>query len=311
SSAGATPSLGKQIGEQRKTTAYGQNDAYKNFKWFEAFVKMNVPQYKLELRAGYLNTDFIQDYGKELFWHEEMNGNKFSLYVGSWHDTGIEAYRSFELPDLNMSLPVSVYLLNGTGGTTYLDNNRNKTLLLHAEPEFGGKLSGLKTFISYGFGKWGDTEWDSNYAAGSPGRAKSGEQDQKYNRWSLGASYSYQKFSVRAEMAGNRWDKYFNFDTATEEDKQNAGYYVKLFYKIIPDKLTAMLDYSVARLEQSASKNEVYNTTTLGLQYELGEACTYIIQYDMADWSNDETPAATAEDTLKFNRLVMGIRTTF
>ena len=104
SSAGATPSLGKQIGEQRKSTkSTGTNYAKDpSFKWFETFVKMDVPKYKLELRAGYINVPFTQDYGKDLFWHEEFNGNKFTLYVGSWHDTGIEVYRNFELESLNL-----------------------------------------------------------------------------------------------------------------------------------------------------------------------------------------------------------------
>ncbi|MDO8734483.1 MAG: hypothetical protein Q7K21_04930, partial [Elusimicrobiota bacterium] len=303
-SAGASPVIGKRIGQQQGSTKNSMST-----RFYEAFVKKSIPEWKLELRAGYLNIPFTQDYGKTLFWHEEFNSNQFTHGVGVWHDTGIEAYRNFEAG--SVSLPMYLYFLNGLGGTSSRDNNKDKTILFHAEPEFSGALAGLKTFLSYGFGKWGDTEWDSDYTAATPAEAMPGEKDQKYNRWSVGTSYDYRKFSVRAETGQYSRDNYFNFGTTTEADKESSGYYAKLFYKVIPDKLTAMLDYSLLNNDTSATVSEERKTTILGLQYELAEAMTCIVQFDMADWKNDEEPAATAEDSLKFNRLVMGIRTTF
>lgn len=298
-SAGATPSLGKKIGEQQK--AVGGSTS---FAWFEAYVKKSIPEWELELRAGYMNVPFTQDYGRDLFWHEEMNASKFSLYAGSWHGTGIEAYRNFELSDV--SLPVYLYLLNGSGGSSNRDNNKDKTILLHVEPEFS---CGLKTFLSYGFGKWGDQDWDSSATTTV---AAPEESEQKYNRWSVGTSYDYRRFSIRAEMAQGHWDNYLNYNSlTTEQDKDDSGYGVKLFYKLIQDKLTAMVDYSLYERDTAYLVSEEYKTTILGLQYELAESMTYIVQFDIADWKNNEKPTATAEDSIKYNRLVMGIRTTF
>lgn len=302
-SAGATPSLGKKIGQQRKTVAYGQNDP--KFKFNTEYVKYNLPDYKLELRAGYMNCLFTWDYGKELFWHEEYNGNKASLYLGSWHDSGIEAYRNFEFS--GVSMPVYLYLLNGSGGTAYTDNNSNKTIMVHAEPEFSGKLAGLKTHASYGFGAWGDQDYVSSYSGATPAAVSAKLKNNTYYRWATGASYDYQKFAVRAEFMGKMENNKLNTGTSSQEDLGSNGYYLKVFYKIVPEKWTAMLDYSLYQTEKDATTHETYKTTTLGAQYELAPAATLVFQLDMADWKDDKA----AENALKFNRITTGLRVTF
>lgn len=314
-SAGATPSLGKKIGQQRKSTSstYGNPTAgnIPSLKLYQQFVKYNLPDQKLELKAGYLNCLFTWDYGKELAWHEEYNFNKASLYLGSWHDSGIEAYRNFELG--SVSMPVYLYLLNGSGGTSYTDNNSNKTIMVHAEPEFSGKLAGLKTHVSYGFGAWGDQDYAASYgtytstATTLPSKVAASLKNSTYYKWATGVSYDYQKFAVRTEFMGGNWKNKFNFGKSSEEDQGSNGYYLKLFYKIVPEKWTAMLDYSLYQTEKDATTHETYKTTTLGLQHELATAATLILQIDIADWKDDKTP----KNELKFNRMTTGIRITF
>ena len=302
-SAGATPKIGKKIGAQRKSTSSTTNTP--TLKLNQEWVKYNIPEYKLELRAGYMNCLFTWDYGKELAWHEEYNFNKASLYLGAWHDSGIEAYRNFELG--SVSLPVYAYLLNGSGGTSYTDNNKNKTIMLHTEPSFSGKLAALKTHVSYGFGAWGDEEYTASYSGAAPTAVAASLKNAKYSKWALGASYDYQKFSVRAEYMGGNWEKKINYGTATEEDQGSIGSYVKVFYTIMPEKLRAMLDYSQYKTESNATTRETYKTTTLGLLYELAPAATLMLQIDMCDWSNDKA----AEDALDFTRVTTGVRITF
>ena len=89
--AGASPSLGKKMGETLKDT--GGATAY---KFQELTASLNMTELGVQLKAGYMSLPFTQDYGKELFWHEEHNGGKFTL-ASSWHDTGLEIYKAFEL----------------------------------------------------------------------------------------------------------------------------------------------------------------------------------------------------------------------
>jgi len=301
-SGGATPKLGKQLGENRSASTGNAGTTVKFNQWF---AKYNLSAYKVQLRAGYINALFTQDYGKELFWHEQMVGTKFicNSDTSAWHDSGIEAYRSFEVGDI--SLPVYMYILNGAGGQSYGDNNNNKSIMVHAEPEFSGALAGLKTSVSYGFGDYGDEKWNLSTMTAT---VKADMKNNKYSRWALGASYALQQFNFRFEYAGSNYDKYYNFGTAKEEAKGTYGYALKVFYKVIPDKLTAMVHYDYVKAESSATVRDEYKTTVLAMQYELEPGSTLIAELDNADWSNDKKPKA---DELKFNRFVIGMRVTF
>jgi len=299
-SAGATPSLGKFIGQQR--AAYSPNDP--TLKFNNIYVKYNMPEYKLELRGGYIGVEHTWDYAQDLFWQEQLNGTKFicDSNLGAWHDTGIEAYRSFEVS--NISVPVWLYILNGSGGAYALDNNTNKAIYVHAEPEFGGQLDGLKASIGYGFGKWGNEDYVAGVAVGDAHLRKQG-----YYRWSLGASYDYQQFSARFEAAGANFKNKLGYGTANKEDQGYSGYYLKLFYRAIPDKLTVMLNYDVANKETTLANNDEFLTTMLALQYELGPEAMLIFEYDMMDWKNDGVGAAKNE--ISANRISLGMRITF
>ncbi|HLD36793.1 MAG TPA: hypothetical protein VJC37_08730 [Planctomycetota bacterium] len=311
-SAGATPSLGKKLGQQRKstssTTTNPNSGGVTNLKLNQEFVKYNLPEYKLELRAGYMSCMFTEEYGKETWWHEEMNAPKAVLYLGGWHDSGVEAYRNFEFG--GVSMPAYLYLLNGSGGTAYTDNNSNKTIMFHVAPEFSGKLSGLKGSASYGFGAWGDQDYAASYGTTTtinPPAVAASLKNAKYYRYALGGSYDYQKFTVRAEWMGANWENKFNYGTPSEADQGSWGYYAKFKYKIVPDKWTGMLNYSEYHTEKNAAVSEIYKTTTLGAQYEIAPAATVIFQLNMEDWKDD----AAAQNAIDVNRMVIGVRVTF
>jgi hypothetical protein len=302
-SSGATPSLGKKIGEQRATP--NRANAPNAHRFNQLWVKYDIPEYQLELKAGYLNVMHTWDYGLELFWMEQLNGTKFSCdsNLAAWHDLGVEAYRAFEFG--NVSLPVWAYLLNGKGGNQALDNNTNKTIMVHTEPEFGGSLDGLKALVSYGFGNWGDEDYTNGGGSRQPAELKG----RSYYRWAVGAMYDFEglinvPLSARFEAAGfKQEDKWTGSDT----DQGYSGYYLKVFYRIMPDKLTAMLGLDVANKEVSATKNEEYNTTILALQYDLAPEATVILQIDIMDWSNDNS----TPDEIAANRVALGMRITF
>jgi len=297
--AGATPAIGKKLGETLKDT--GGTPAY---KFQELTVSMSVPSVGVQMRAGYMSTPFTQDYGKELFWHEEHNGGKFTL-ASAWHDTGLELYKSFEAG--GVSLPLSVYILNGNSSSNR-DNNNSRAVMFHAEPEFGA----LKTFASFGTGKWGDSVALST--GGLTGVVD--DQDKKtFYRVSAGASYAYKRFRVRGEIAAGRWNDFLYSGKPYQTNRNDFGYYGKLFYTVVPEKLTAMLhyDYYEDKKIASATANytirEKFDTISLGLQYEIAPAATFLVNYSRANWRNTDIP--TKKDFVKFDRFQTSVRVTF
>lgn len=299
--AGATPSIGKKMGETLKDT--GGSPAY---KFQELTASMNVPSVGVQLKAGYMSLPFTQDYGKELFWHEEHNGGKFTL-ASAWHDTGLEVYKAFEFAGISM--PASVYVVNGNSSHNR-DNNNSRAVMMHVEPEFGG----LKTFASFGTGKWGDAVVlatgtiinDSSYA---------GRKNKTFYRWSAGVGYGYKAFKVRGEVAGGQWDDYLYAGKSYEKNRTDFGYYGKLFYTVVPEKLTAMVHYNYYVNDAAASAtsnyviNEKFDTTYLGLQYEVAPAATFLVGYTNGNWRNNDTPLK--KDYVKFQRFQTSVKVTF
>ncbi len=298
--AGATPSLGKAMGGTLKTTSGATS-----FKFQELTASMNLTQLGLQLRAGYLTLPFTQDYGKELFWHEEHNGGKFTL-ASAWHDTGLEVYKAFEVG--GVSLPSSLYIVNGNSSHNR-DNNGGRAVMLHVEPEFGA----LKTFASYGMGKWGDNTMQANGTAAT--LSTHTNNTDTFNRWSAGAAYSYKAFRVRGEVAGGTYAKNIGYSNGTMfGNKDNFGYYGKLFYTIKPEKLTAMLHYNyywvdVVNGSSNGIMQEKYDTTYLGLQYEMAPAATILVGYTNGNWRNNDIP--TKKDYVKFQRFQTSVKVTF
>lgn len=298
--AGATPSIGKKMGETLKDTGGSAS-----VKLYELYAGYNLPSLGLQMRAGYLTLPFTQDYGKELFWHEEHNGGKFTLAT-AWHDTGLELYKAFEFG--GFSLPVSAYIVNGNSSHNR-DNNNGRAVMFHVEPEFGA----LKTFASYGVGKWGD---NGVQASGSAATVSTHTNNtDAFNRWSAGAAYSYKAFKVRGEVAGGTYEKNIGYSNGTMfGNKDNFGYYGKLFYTIKPEKLTAMLHYNyywvdVLNGDKNGIIQEKYDTTYLGLQYEVAPAATILVGYTNGNWRNNDR--AAKKDYVKFQRFQTSVRVTF
>lgn len=298
--AGATPSLGKAMGGTLKDTSGATS-----FKFQELTASVNLTQYGVQLRAGYLTLPFTQDYGKELFWHEEHNGGKFTL-ASAWHDTGLEVYKAFEVG--GVSLPSSLYVVNGNSSHNR-DNNNGRAVMFHVEPEFGA----LKTFASYGVGKWGDNGVQASGAAATVSTHTNNTA--AFNRWSAGAAYSYKAFKVRGEVAGGTYEKNIGYSNGTMfGNKDNFGYYGKLFYTIKPEKLTAMLHYNyywvdVMNDDKNGIIQEKYDTTYLGLQYEVAPAATILVGYTNGNWRNNDR--AAKKDYVQFQRFQTSIKVTF
>lgn len=303
--AGATPSIGSKMGASLKDT--GGATAY---KFQELTASVNVQSLGVQMKAGYMTLPFTQDYGKELFWHEEHNGGKFTL-ASAWHDTGLELYKAFEFAGISM--PASVYVVNGNSSHNR-DNNNSRAVMMHVEPEFGA----LKTFGSFGAGKWGDaTALSTGTLISDP--AFDGRKNKTFYRWSAGAGYGYKAFKVRGEVAGGKWADALYAGKAYANDRKDFGYYGKLFYTVVPEKLTAMLHYNwyVNEKEASSTLNytikEKFDTTYLGLQYEPAPAFTVLLGYTNGNWRNTDinSGALSRKDYVKFQRLQTSVKVTF
>lgn len=299
--AGATPSLGKKLGETLKDTG-----ATPTLKFNQIFVAMNVPKYGVQMRAGYLNLPFSWDYGKELFWHEEFNGGKFTLGSLTWHDTGLELYKPFELKGI--SLPTTLAIVNGNGSSNR-DNNNSRAIMLHVEPQFGP----VKTYASAGYGKWGDTGITKSNGVAV---VKSTDTDSEhvFTRYALGVEYAYKALKVRAEASASTYEKNIYYSGTNSGNKDSFGYYGKVFYTIKPEKLTAMLHYNYYFVDAvNGAKNgiiqEKYDTAYLGIQYELAPAATFIAGYMTGNWRDNDVLAK--HDYVRFQRIETGLRVTF
>lgn len=278
-STGATPKFGKLLGATKKDP----KDIEEGFGgWVKAVVKVVLPK-GYELSAGIVKPRFTWDYGGELFWEDEINGGKFSCnsQLGAMHELGFELYKPFEVG--KVSLPTYLYVVNG--GVEQSDNNNTPMVMLHAEPEVGAfKFQG-----SLANGKYDAANKYSN------------------TRYSAGIAYEWQNLSARAELAGGTWEK-----SLLTEDANPFGYYLKVFYKFAPWG-RAMLHYDF--VDNNYSNNistpgtSTYTTITPGLQLKIANGSSVLIQYDIADWKRQQK--GKDEETLKFNRLTVGIRTTF
>lgn len=296
SGAGATPSLGKFLGQNLKTTS-----ATVTPKFNELNVKYNLPEYGVQLRAGYMNPILSMDYGHELFWGDQWSGGKSTLYAGAWHDAGLEIYKSFEIGDY--SVPFYAYILNGNGSYAR-DNNNSKAVLFHVEPRFGN----LQVFGSWGAGKWGDA------VAASTGTllgSADGQKDKVFTRYSAGAEYAMGRFKVRSEYMASRYNDYLTVGSAKENYDYYGGY-AKLFYTIVPEKLTAMYHYDRFTKDVVSGTllmKEKYDTNEFVLSYEMAPAATLYVGYTKGNWRNTDIP--TKKDSIQFNRLQTYVRVTF
>jgi hypothetical protein len=258
---GATPVLGRRIGEQRPSASGIEPTLHLD----KAAIKVLLPR-DIELTAG-------------LF----------------WHDLGIELYKSFdfELGSQWVSFPVYFYLLNGQNlynENLFTDNNQNKSVLLHIAPEY----SGFRLLGSLAFGKWDD------------------EDRHKFLRWCAGAAYDYRDFTFRGEFFVGEWDQQFLILEQRLSDVRPWGYYVKIGYHIIPERLRVLFAYHRAEHDFSGfvftgtSLTEKFITWGPRFNYFVTPGSAILLQIDRHDWKNED---GTQE--LKANRVTLGWRTIF
>jgi len=275
----ATPSLGSDISRTTSTTIATTVDT--------AYMTALLPQ-GYELKVGQMRVMFSEDYAKETWWHELYNLNKGTCTIQSWHDFGAELYKNIDFD--KWSLPVYFYLLNGSS----VDNNENKTVLLHIAPEFF--QTKLRLLGSFGYGKWDDK----------------GKEDML--RTAYGFDWNYQKFNLRGEYIYSLYkDKQVPLTALTPTaDGKNEGYWVKAIYTFNP-KWKAVVEQSYVDLYkaglttgQKSMISDEYSSTSLALDYSVTPSSTIITQYE-----NVNAHRSDDSDKLDYGRITMGWRTTF
>ncbi|MHB9029465.1 MAG: hypothetical protein ACYC9O_11915 [Candidatus Latescibacterota bacterium] len=287
-STGATPKFGQKL-QETKNDAGSVSPEFGGF--IKAAVKVALPR-GYELSAGIVKPRFTMEYGAELFWEDEFNGGKFAIdtSLGTMHETGIEVYKPFEFGAV--SVPAYLYVINNS--SEYIDNNSSPMVMIHAEPEIGAwKFTG-----SLGSGKYDNKNKENN------------------TRYAVGAAYEWKSLSARAEYAGAIYERSVRDinpadNTVTIYDATPFGYYGKVFWRATP-WARLMLHYDYVDHNFSGSKStpgvEKYTTITPGVQFKVMSSSFIQVQYDIADWKQS---TAQGDQTLKFNRLTVGWRTTF
>ncbi len=271
--AGATPSLGSDI--DRATSASFST------KIDQAYMTVLLPR-EVELKVGAFYPLFSEEYGRQIWWHEQYHGNKGLLTLEAWYDNGIELYRNFDFEAL--SLPVYLYVLNGDN--RYTDNNGGMTGLLHLAPEFF--LGRLRLLGSFGFGKWDDND------------------DYDTTRYAVGADFRYQNLNVMAEYMHKEWES-LPLTAGGTADGENKGYYIKALYSFT-QKWRGLVKYSSVELYNASTTmlTDTYDTLCLGVNYFITESSTIIGQVAFVDADRSD-----GSETLEYTRFTIGWRTTF
>lgn len=288
-SAGATPRFGRPLNSMAVSAP-----AFKG--WTKALVKFGLPK-DWEISLGIVEPRFSVEYGSELWWEDELNGNKTVANgnLGAMHECGLEIYKSFELGKL--SLPVYLYIFNG-GGSEFGETNMTPLGVIHIEPEIGPvKFSG-----SFGFEKY-DKE-DSLNAI----------------RWSAGASLDLKGFNLRGEVIGGNWEDRYASTTrvgtqyvTTYKDAKAIGFFVKTFYRYADwGKVGVDVSYAKQEMAQSSGVDKFLTITPL-LIFNPVASVSIISQNDIGIWSRDATNRdnVSKDQKLNFFRSTLGVRLTF
>lgn len=208
-----------------------------------------------------------------------------SRSVGAFRDTGVELFDRVKLDD-KWSLSYALMVGNGSGLEWENENEDEYTgyAYLAAEHDFGkGKgyyHEDLKSYIWYQEGK------RALYA---------NNQTELYDRIRYGAGVRYYKDGLRLEaeytgaegmIVGGAIDKNSaagkeKWYGTVEAGKENRayGYYVSSMYEFYP-KLEAMIRYDeLNNLTNSKPKERVFETTTVGISYQLKGATRIDLNY--------------------------------
>jgi hypothetical protein len=282
-STGATPKFGSPIA--KKTDPSTVEAGFSGFT--RAQVSVILPK-DYEVSFGMVKPRMSWDYGAELFWEDQMNGGKFTVSdLSAVHETGIELYKNYELG--KVSLPTYLYVVNG--GYEFSDNNNQPAFIATVEPEVGAFK--FKGSVYYG-------TYDKNAKLVS-------------SKYLAGIAFEKGPFAVRAEGGTGLWEKRVSSmardSTITLSDGKPKGFYAKVFYRITP-WCRAMFHYDYMSNNQSgwAPGSEKYTTLSPALLFSVTNSSTIQVQYDIADWKRVK---GGKQDLIKYNRLIVGWRTTF
>lgn len=282
---GATPRLGKSIGENELS------GAPRFTGWHKAFMRIMIPYpLLLEVTGGIIFPRFTMDYGAELFFEEEYNGSIFSLStcLGEMEGTGIELYRTFELGFASM--PTYIYIMNGEGNMFH-DNNDLPEGMIHIEPEIGP----VRLFGSFLVSKYDD------------------DSEKDVFRWSGGGSVTLGPVELRSEYAGGMWEE--SLADTSDPDAKPHGFYAKLFYQFASwGKLMAHYNYVKYNFVGTHINGlpgwEIYSTITPGIQIYVFDCLAIQLQSDIANWRR-KNKERNIKDKLEFSRYFLGLRATF
>jgi len=221
--------------------------------------------------------------------------------VGAFRDTGIELFDRLAL-DADWALSYAVMMGNGSGLEWKNVNEGEYTGYgyLALERSFhkgkGYYSQDLKTYVWYQEGK----------------RAlEANNQTELYDRIRYGAGMRYFKEGLRleAEYTGAKGMLYagvkdtnplsgnedWNFAVEAGKENKAYGYYLSAAYEVYP-KLEAMIRYDkLDNLRNSAGKERIFKTTTLGLSYHFKGPVRLDLNYLFRD---ARAPGNTAAQTV-------------
>jgi hypothetical protein len=273
--AGATPKLGQKIDNMVPANLIPNFDG-----WQKLFIKFALPK-QVELSLGYMNSRFTYEYSSETWWEEEFHVNKPTHDLGIMQEKGIEIYKNFNVGKL--SLPLYVYVL--TGGNNQLDEpNKTPLYAIHVEPEIGAfKFSGSLAY----------EKWDAHDSLDEI-------------RWSAGAAYELQNFSIRGEAMGGNWKGKIITDTVPT-DAKGIGFYIKPLYRFA-DWCKVGIDFSYVdeKISDDGSEDKDLNIDPL-LIFTPVAGISVISQNDIGIWSGH----ANKDQKLGYFRSTLGVRCTF
>src|ERR1035437_152787 len=284
-STGATPKLGQvSLPTAKPAIPNGiTQTAIAASNWGHGVAEMilNLP-HDITLEVGALRPHFSMDYGEELFFDEEMTTGKATHDIMVLEDYGFGVAKSFTFGDL--SLPVNLYVLSGADGDFVFENNNQPGVMLHVEPHYGPVELYLSAFAS----RWDDKEL---YAK---------------QKLLAGINVSLGGLTLRSEIAT---DKIENVKVKGV-DKTDTGYYVKLFYRVLP-WLQFMIhhDHAVEYAGASVATRSLsvnYLTNTIGSEISLSDSTILQVNCDIGDWRQSD-----GAKSIVFTRPNIAVRSSF
>ncbi len=142
------------------------------------------------------------------------------------------------------------------------------------------------------------------------------EDKLRMQRFSGGVAYNWMNLDLRGEAAYGKWEQAFKRNNEVYDAIAKGGY-LKAKYRITPF-LSIMYHYDLVDKNfdgynfSYGGYGEEYITHTAAIQLFAASTSIIQIQYDRADWQlKEDSDFKLERDRLKFNRFVIGWRTTF